>query len=82
MPLSKAKATNMIVSLILVILITLIFIAGLIRLLINWQYIDAQYGPGYPIGMLLVTLFVPFGGLWPLFVPVRRRYYEARMEKI
>ena len=64
------------------IIVFLIGIAGLIRLLVNWQYIDAQYGPGYPIGMLLLTLFVPFGGLWPLFVPVRRRYYDTKMKKM
>ena len=71
-----------VVVLLFYIIIFLICVAGLIRLLVNWQYIDAQYGPGYPIGMLLLTLFVPFGGLWPLFVPVRRRYYDAKMKKM
>ena len=65
-----------IILFIIYILVLLIFIAGLIRLLVNWQRFDSVYGPGYPIGMLLVTLFVPFGGLWPLFAPTRRVKYN------
>lgn len=48
-------------------------IGGLIRLLMYWMQFDRVYGPGYPVGMLLVTLFVPLGGLWPLFAPLNRR---------
>ena len=39
----------------------IIFFAGLVRLVSNWS----AFG-GRAIAMLLVLLFVPLGGLWPL----------------
>jgi hypothetical protein len=38
------------------------YIVGLIRLVSNWQRFE-----GRNIGMLLVTLLLPFGFMWPLF---------------
>ena len=48
------------------------FIGGLVRLVTNWsRFADRN------VGMLIVTLLVPFGGLWPLLATPDQSYAMA-----
>jgi hypothetical protein len=48
-------------------------IAGLVRLLSNWEGFGSRAWP-----MLIVTLVLPFGALWPLFARLDEGYSTNR----
>jgi uncharacterized membrane protein len=59
----KKIETSSIIVIVVVVVLFLVAIAGIIRLIVKWR----QFSAGTRIAMLLVSIFVPFGGLWPLF---------------
>jgi hypothetical protein len=48
--------------------LVILVVAGFVKLLYNWQAFGDRAWP-----MLLVTLVVPLGALWPLFSQVERQ---------
>lgn len=56
----------------LVVIIILIFLAGIIKVIVRRKQIVQVYGPGYLLGMFTVSAYVPFGGLWPLLAPLNK----------